>query len=278
MHAVNRTTYRQLLLGQNESVCYIASTLRAHPQGHLYHLMKYSKYSLLFSCVPVTGKSGVTVYRAPRPPLCRFGIPMRTFADPSRAVLCTILQCRARLLLMYAFVRRLSCLSCVFTSVCASCSIGCPHNVTPPCARFSVSADVADMVKTGRLRSFLERHRFTRFAQAMREARKPYRTRKARISVQLACQLYQSSSCCVPSEPCTAARVLTWHIIHLFSYTDMKCGDVFCSQSFLLGPVSSNAEAPYLFFPECTGHKSVCRSHAHTKVSVSHALLALVGI
>lgn len=35
------------------------------------------------------------------------------------------------------------------------------------------------MVKAGRLRSFLERHRFTRFAQAMREARKPYRSRKA---------------------------------------------------------------------------------------------------
>lgn len=40
------------------------------------------------------------------------------------------------------------------------------------------SAEVAEMVKAGRLRSFLERHRFTRFSQAMREARKPYRSRK----------------------------------------------------------------------------------------------------
>lgn len=46
--------------------------------------------------------------------------------------------------------------------------------------RHSSPAEVAEMVKTGRLRSFLERHRFTRFSQAMREARKPYRSRKVR--------------------------------------------------------------------------------------------------
>jgi len=46
-------------------------------------------------------------------------------------------------------------------------------------SRFGCSAEIAEMVKAGRLRSFLERHRFTRFSRAMREARKPYRSRKA---------------------------------------------------------------------------------------------------
>ncbi|CAM9549342.1 unnamed protein product [Scytosiphon promiscuus] len=44
--------------------------------------------------------------------------------------------------------------------------------------REAMIAEISEMIKTGRLRSFLERHRFTRFQQAMREARKPYRSRK----------------------------------------------------------------------------------------------------
>eukprot|EP00752_Nemacystus_decipiens_P002076 g1987.t1 len=49
--------------------------------------------------------------------------------------------------------------------------------------REAMIAEVAEMVKTGRLRSFLERHRFTRFARAMEEARKPYRSRKVLLDM-----------------------------------------------------------------------------------------------
>ncbi|CAM9855640.1 unnamed protein product [Ectocarpus sp. 4 AP-2014] len=49
--------------------------------------------------------------------------------------------------------------------------------------REAMIADVAKMIKSGRLRSFLERHRFTQFSQAMKEARKPYRSRKVLLDM-----------------------------------------------------------------------------------------------
>lgn len=46
--------------------------------------------------------------------------------------------------------------------------------------RCSLPGDVAEMVKCGRLRSFLERHRFSHFDEAMKVARTPFRSRKVR--------------------------------------------------------------------------------------------------
>ncbi|CAM9721865.1 unnamed protein product, partial [Sphacelaria rigidula] len=44
--------------------------------------------------------------------------------------------------------------------------------------REAMIAEVAAMIREGRLRSFLQRHRFTRFFEALSEARQPYRSRK----------------------------------------------------------------------------------------------------
>lgn len=44
-----------------------------------------------------------------------------------------------------------------------------------------MSAEVAAMIREGRLRSFLQRHRFTRFFEALSEARQPYRSRKVSV-------------------------------------------------------------------------------------------------
>ncbi|CAM9836674.1 unnamed protein product [Ascophyllum nodosum] len=49
--------------------------------------------------------------------------------------------------------------------------------------REAMIGDVAEMVKSGKFRSFLERHPFSRFAEAMKVARAPFRSRKVLLDM-----------------------------------------------------------------------------------------------